>query len=266
VRRGRLHRVHRGVYAVGHSLLTTEGRYMAAVLVCGPDAVLSHRTAADLWWIRRTDRAGIEVTTPSQAGRKRRGIEAHGATPPPEEVTVVQGIPCTTVARTLLDLADVLDRRGVERAIERAEQLRLFDLTAVEEALSRANGRKAAATLVSILASPPYATPTGNDREEAFLQLTRSANLPDPEVNAWIPFPDGGGAEADFLWRDRRLVIETDGNETHGTRQAFESDRLRDQRLALIGYQVIRFTWRQVFEQPELVAATVARLARLRSA
>jgi very-short-patch-repair endonuclease len=170
------------------------------------------------------------------------------------------------VPRTLLDLADVLDRRGLERAIERAEQLKLFDLKAVKETIARANGRRGAARLNALLPSQSHARLTRNDLEEAFLRLTRTADLPAPEVNAWIPFPEGDGAEADFLWRDPRLVVETDGNETHGTRQAFERDRLRDQRLALAGYQVIRFTWRQVLEEPERVAATVTKLARLRSA
>jgi Protein of unknown function (DUF559) len=229
-------------------------------------AVLSHRSAADFLGLRQTERAAVDVSASGQRGRKRHGIDAHQAALPREEITLVRGIPCTTAARTLLDLADVLDRRGVEKAMERAEQLKIFDLEEVQATLALANGRRGAAVLADLLPSRPYSTLTRNDLEEAFLRLTRTANLPAPEVNAWIPFPEGDGAEADFLWRDLGLVIETDGNETHGTRQAFERDRLRDQRLALLGYQVIRFTWRQVFAEAERVAATVTKLARLRSA
>jgi hypothetical protein len=262
IRRGRLHRVHRGVYAVGHPLLTVQGQYMAAVLACGPGAVLSHRSAADLQDLGRTDRATVDVTTPGQGGRKRSGIDAHGSLSlTAADVTLVRGIPCTTVARTLLDLADVLDRRGLERAIERAEQLRLFDLKAVDHSLAGADGRKGAALLRAILARRSFHfAPARSELEERFLVLCREAGRPEPEVNAWIPFPEGGGVEADFLWRDHRLVVETDGYETHGTRHAFERDRLRDQRLALAGYQVVRFTWRQVVHETGLVAAAVTKL------
>jgi predicted transcriptional regulator of viral defense system len=260
--RGRLHRVHRGVYSVGHPLLTVEGRYMAAVLACGPGAVVSHRSAADLLDLRRTDRATVDVTTPGQRGRKRQGIDAHRSVSiTAADTTRVRGIPCTTVARTLLDLTDVVDDRAVERAIERAEQLRRFDLRALERTLARAEGRAGTSRLRDLIRSGlRKPTLTRNELEERFLHLCRGAGLPEPEVNAWIPLSEGGGAEADFFWREQRLAIETDGNETHGTRQAFERDRLRDQQLAVAGFRVVRFTWRQVEDEPDRVAATVREL------
>jgi Transcriptional regulator, AbiEi antitoxin/Protein of unknown function (DUF559) len=260
VRRGRLHRVHRGVYTVGHSLLSREGRYMAAVLACGPGAVLSHRSAAELLGLRRTERSRVDVT--ARVRRRRPGIDAHkSAGLAAEDITSVLGVPCTTTSRTLLDLAEVLDERGLQRAIERAEHLRLFDLRSLERALARADGRVRAGRLRSVLGRGfRRSTLTRNDLEERFLLLCRAAGAPEPEVNAWIPLGDGDGAEADFLWRGRRLAIETDGNETHGTRQAFEADRLRDQRLAIAGFQVIRFTWRQVEDDPDAVVATLREL------
>src|SRR4051794_23308870 len=213
VARGRLHRVHRGVYAVGHPLLSTEGRWMAAVLACGPGALLSHGSAASLWGLRRSARARIDVISTGQRGAKRAAIDAHsGATLHPAEATVHDGIPCTTVARTLVDLADVLDRRGLERACEQAEMLRLFDADALADVLSRAGGRRGAARLSAIVAElRPGATLTRSELEERFLALCRSAGVTQPLVNVRVEV-DGGTLEVDFLWRDERLVVETDGH------------------------------------------------------
>ena len=262
VGRGRLHRVHRGVYAVGYPLLSVEGKYRAAVLACGPEAVLSHRSAADHLGLRHTDRPSVDVTSPGTRRRKRRGIDAHESGSLREgDTAIVRGIPCTTVARTLLDLAGVVDERAVELAIERAEQRRLFDRRAVESALARADGRAGASVVRRLVSKVDWRpTLTRRELEERFLRLCREAKLPPPEVNAWIPLSDGADAEADFLWRERRLVVETDGNETHGTRQAFERDRLRDQRLAVAGFRVVRFTWRQVADDPVRVAVTLGKL------
>jgi hypothetical protein len=261
VARGRLHRVHRGVYAVGHSLLSVEGRYMAAVLACGTGAALSHRSSGDHVGIRPTSRARIDVTVPGQRGRRRKGLDVHRSSLAAEDITPVNGIPCTTVARTLIDLAEVIDQRQIELAIDRAEQRRIFDRAALERALARADGRAGASVLRRLMAPADWRPRlTREELEECFLCICRNAGIPEPEVNAWIPFENGIGAEADFLWRERRLVIETDGRETHGTRQAFESDRLRDQRLAVLGFRVVRFTWRQVEDDPAWVVATLRKL------
>jgi hypothetical protein len=256
---GRLHRVHRGVYAVGHRLLTERGRWMAAVLACGPKAVLSHRDAAALLGLRPSSRRKTDVSVPGQV-RSRPGIEVHvSATLRPQDVTVHDGIPCTSVARTLLDLGDVVDRRGVERAVEQAEVLRTFDLADVEEVLARAGPRRGAGALRAAVDDWSDQGMPVNDLEERFLDLCRKAALPQPAVNAWLTLP-GEPIKADFLWRVERLVVETDGRATHGTREAFESDRLRDQRLTLAGYRVVRFTWRQVRREPHAVAQTVGAL------
>jgi hypothetical protein len=155
----------------------------------------------------------------------------------------------------------VLDRRGVERAVNEAEVLRLFDGAAVEEVLARARGRRGAAILSSVLADFDEPVIADGELAERFLLLCREAGLPDPATEQWLVLDDGGPAlRADFLWPEARLVVETDGRSAHGTRRAFERDRRRDQRLIVAGYRVVRFTWRQITREPALVAATVRRL------
>jgi hypothetical protein len=253
---GRLHRVHRGVYAVGHPRLTISGRWMAAVLACGPGAVLSHRDAAALWDIRKSGRAAIDVTTPRRGGRSLSGIDVHRTRRLlPQDATNVDGIPCTTVARTLLDLAEVVNRRQVERACDQADLERLLDATALDAVLSRAQGRRGSPVLRAILDGHAIGqTVTRSEMEERFLAVCDRAGLPRPEVNVWIALPHGGHAQADFLWREHRLIVETDGRAAHGTRRAFEHDRRRDQRLVLAGWRVIRVTWRQLTQESEELA------------
>jgi predicted transcriptional regulator of viral defense system len=260
VQRGMLHRVHRGVYAVGHPLLTREGRWMAAILACGPHAVLSHRSAASLWGLRPNARTAIDVTVPSRAGRTRDGIDVHrGSGIDANDVAGVEGIPTTSVARTLLDLAEVVNARTLERAIDQAEVRRLLDMRAIDDVLAR--GRRGAAALRGVLAELRLGTTlTRSELEERLLAICREAALPRPDVNAWIPYPGGGGAEADFLWREQQLVVEVDGRDVHTTRRAFEHDRRRDQRLMLAGWRVVRFTWRQVLFEPAYVTATLRSL------
>jgi predicted transcriptional regulator of viral defense system len=262
VQRGRLHRVHRGVYAVGHPLLTREGRFMAAVLACGPGAVLSHRSSAFHLDLQRHERADIDVTAPKRTGRRKDGIAVHSAvTLDARDVTVVDGVPCTTVPRTILDVAEDGSSREIERLLDRAEVRGLFDLRAVDDVLARADGRHGAVTLRAVLSEIRLgATLTRSELEERFLAICRSVGLAPDGVNAWIPHADGGGAEADFVWRGQRLVVEVDGREVHTTRRAFEHDRRRDQRLMLAGWRVVRFTWRQVCFGPASVAATLAAL------
>jgi predicted transcriptional regulator of viral defense system len=263
---GRLVRIHRGVYAVGHGRLTRRGRWVAAVLAYGPRAVLSHRSAAALHGIRPDNRSKTDVTVPGASARPRPGIDVHRSTTlEGADITTVDGIPCTSVARTLLDLADVVDRRGVERAVDQAEVLRVFDLRKVQEVLSRAAGRRGAGVLRSVLAEYDGPSLTDRELEERFFGLCRDAGIPKPEVNAWIAL-EGGAVKADFLWRPERLVVETDGWASHGTRQAFESDRRRDRRLQLAGWEVVRFTWRDILTDPAEVATTLVRLLSRRRA
>jgi hypothetical protein len=259
---GRLHRRHDGVFSVGHTALTAKSHLMAAVLACGDEAALSHRSAACHLGLRDDNRSIIDVMSPGRRGRARDGIAAHsGATLLPRDVEIIDGIACTALARTLLDLAEVVPTRQVERAIERAEILRVLDTRAIDDVLARADGRRGAAKLRAVLSEMQLgSTITRNDLEEAFLRTCRDIARPPDAVNAWIPYPGGGGAEADFLWRESQLIVEVDGRDVHTTRHAFEHDRRRDQRLNVLGWRVVRFTWRQVLHDAPTVGATVRAL------
>lgn len=258
---GRLHRIYQGVYAVGHSLLSTDGHRLAAVLACGPSAVLSHRSAAAHWGIRQDSRDRIDVTAPGRRGREPSGIDAHRhGSLHPSDRTVERGVPCTTLARTLLDLAGVVSPRQLRNAITQAEVQGLFDLGAVRRVIARSRRRRGVARLrraISLL--DPDDQRTRRELERRFLALCRRADLPAPEVNAPLS-PAGIPIEADFLWRDARLIVETDGRATHGTARAFEEDRRRDQRLTLAGWDVIRCTWNQVVHEPESLIHTIRTL------
>jgi hypothetical protein len=263
---GRLHRIHRGVYTVGCALLSRDGRFMAAILACGPGAAISHRTAAARWSLGMTTRRWIDVTAGAYTRRHRSGIRLHRAhSLAPHDVILVDNIATTSLARTLLDVAEDATRRELERACDRAAARRMLDTAAVDDVLARASGRRGAPILAAVLAEHRVgSTLTRNELEERFLQIGRDAGLPPDAVNRWIPFPGGGGAEADFVYERQGLIVEVDGRDPHTTRQAFEADRRRDQQLALLGWRVIRFTWRQVMHDPRYVAATLHALLAAR--
>jgi very-short-patch-repair endonuclease len=208
---------------------------MAAVLACGEGAVLSHRSAAMHWRILNATRAPVEVTIPTVAGRARRkGMRVHRSTRlTPKAVTIRQGIPTTTPARTILDLRRVLDPADLDAAIAQAEVLRL-----------------PIGNLPGFLHEP-----TRSELERRFLRLCRNHGLPKPEVNVRV-----GPYEVDFLWRCRKLIVETDGYKTHGGRSAFNTDKARDARLRMLGYSVQRFGYHHVVNEPSLVVRTVRSL------
>jgi len=258
---GRLHRVHAGVYAVGHPRITRDGRDLAAVLACGPGAGLSHRSAGARRGLRPSSRAVVDVITSRQGGRRRAGIDAHvSATLLPRDFSDVDGIRCTSVARTLLDLGAILPQREIERAFDRAEVLEVLDARQIEDVLARAGRHRGARVLRTVLDEHVAgSTLTRTKLEEAFLAICREVGLPRPAVNVWIPI-EPLGYEADFLWRDRGLIAEVDGRNVHATRRAFEHDRRRDQQLMLAGFRVVRFTWRQVEREPRAVATAMRAL------
>jgi very-short-patch-repair endonuclease len=230
---------------------------MTAVLACGDDAVLSHRSAAALWDLRPPP-ASVDVTVPhGRAIPRRVGINIHATRSlEPVEITTRHGISCTSVARTLLDLAAVVTPRVLDRALEQSMVLCLYDHRAVMGVLQRANGRRGAGVLRRSLArlgdEPPD---TRSELERRILDVIRDSGLPHPVVNIRV-----AGYEVDICWRDERVIVEADGRRTHGTPQAFERDRERDLVLASLGWRVIRITWRQVVERPEQVVATLRRL------
>src|SRR6187549_455976 len=247
-RTGRLHRVHRGVYAVGHTAIPREGWWMAAVLAAGGGpsragkpldrwgAAISHRSAAELWGLLTAREAPVDVSVPGNGGKRNRyGIRLHRSlTLLPADVTLCDGIPVTTPARTLSDLG----RRASEKELRRAtRQAEVFGLPLGDEV----KGDR-----------------TRSDLEGDFLRLCRLHRLPTPEVNVPI-----GRDLVDFLWRDRRLVVETDSYRYHRGRIAFQDDRDRDLRLRTAGYEVVRFSEKQLNEEPERVAGTLVAALRV---
>ena len=253
---GRLHRVHHGVYAVGHRRLTQRGRWMAATLALGPEAVLSHRSAAALWGLL-DDYGLIDVSSPRNA-RRREGIRPHRiASLTARHCSRHDGVPCTTIARTLLDLAATSRAHTVTKAVKEAEFRRLFDLRAIEAIESHRGRRRLRAVLEELSIG---STSTNSELEDRFLSLVLGAGLPRPEVNAAITVGDATYF-ADFLWRDSRLVVETNGFAAHARESSFFADSRRQLHLRNSGFEVLTFTWPDVTQAPaEVVAAVRARL------
>jgi very-short-patch-repair endonuclease len=245
---GRLQPIHRGVYAVGHRPRTSEAAWLAAVLVAD-GAVLSHRSAAALWGIRRNDRTAVEITVPV-ALRQRPRLEIHQARLQSDEITTHNGIPVTTPARTLLDLAAVVRPHHVERAATEAEIRRLGSPTS----------RKGTAALRTLLARRDVGrNVTRHQLELRFLAFLDEHRLPRPRINATVDVPPKP-QEVDCLWPGHRLIAELDGFATHGTRTAFEEDRERDRALLVAGYRVTRITWRQLAEDERALAGALRSL------
>jgi hypothetical protein len=255
----RLHRLHRGVYAVGHRRLTKHGHCVAAVLACGRGAQLSHSAAAWLWGLARTYTVPIDVTVP-RGGRNRPSICVHQARGlNAEDVAHRESIPVTSVSRTLLDLASTVSGSRLERAIERSEQLELFDLRAVDSLLARAIGHPGAGRLKRALSAYREPAFTRSVLEQRFLALVREAGLPPPSANVFV-----AGFELDMYWERQRFAVELDGYKHHRTRAAFERDRLRQEELKLAGIETIRLTARRVDREPETVVNRLATLLERR--
>jgi very-short-patch-repair endonuclease len=244
IRARRLRRLHYGVYAVGHRVLTVEGRWMAAVLAGGPGAVLSHASAAMAWDLRRTSGRVIDVSVPTRAGRARRaGLRLHRTMLGAGDVTEHRGIPITTPARTIIDLSRTLKGRSLEHIVDLADQRGLIDFADLRQANS--------ASLQAVLQNYRPA-PTRSELEERFLKLCDDHGIPRPETNVLID-----GILVDFVWRDRNLIVEVDGYAYHRAPSRFERDRENDVTLTIQGWRVLRFTWRKVEERPAWVAAAV---------
>lgn len=249
----RLHPIHRGVYAVGYQSDCTRSRWIAAVLMAGPDAVLSHRSAAQLW--RFSPRSGhmIEVARPSRLSSHPH-IRGYRSRLPRDERTVVNRIPVTTAPRTILDLAVVASRREVERALNEMEAQGVTDPLSIPNLLKRHHRRRGSALIRSLLADKAEGLGiTRNDFEEDFVTLLDAHGLPRPRLNADILI-GGRFFNADCLWADARLIVELDGRETHGAPRAFEDDRERDRLMLAEGWRVMRVTWRQLHMQEAAVA------------
>jgi hypothetical protein len=241
---GTLHPLHAGlVYAVGLAPLTVSGRYLAAVLASGSRAVLSHRSAADLWGIR-PNATRIEVTVPHDGGRRGPpGVQVHRTRMlAPQDFTVNDGIPVTSVARTLLDLSAVVNAPDLVIAIDRAERSAIFDLIAVVDVLDRAGGRRGAKVLRRAIAAYEPSTQKSLLEQRFKALLGTAPDIPSPLFNALV---DGEQTthEVDAYWPAQRLAIQLDGFEFHRTRRDRERDAASDADLELAGHGVMRLTW-----------------------
>ena len=275
---GRVWRIFRGVYALGSSP-SERGRMLAAVLACGTasqhvrpaverDALVSHRSAGHLLGLLESAPRVVDLICSGQGGRQIDGIRAHlVAFPDLSERGTVDGIPCTSPARTLVDLAGVLGDNSLRGAFERAATKRQLDLAAIEAVLGRGR-RRGAKRLRAILEEwRPAAELTRQSSlrspfEARLLPLIAAQEVPLPEVNAPVRVATRT-LEVDLLWRTERLVVEADSRRHHGIEVAFERDRKRDRELLDAGYTVIRVTWRQAErEAPEIAASIRAFLTR----
>lgn len=263
---GNLHRMHRGVYTVGHRAVSRNTVLRAALLACGEGAVISHGTAAGLHRLWDKPPHLIDVTVPVEAGRKIAGVRCRRCRyPQPEEVEVVQGVAVTTVARTLVDLAGVVGLPTLRKSVGRAAIRKTLDVQAIDLAIHNAKRRRGLGSLEQTLV--PYRTKEGNavdvrsDFETLVLPDLLEIGLLRPSCNAWLHI-DGERFLVDFLWEKQRVVVETDGRETHETPDAFQKDRRRDQFLASAGYRVLRVTWHQIRYERAAVLNRIGRTLR----
>lgn len=251
VRLGHLRVLHRGVYALGNGPPNLRSQWMAAVLACGKQAVLSHGSAACLWGLARPRRSPIDVTN-LQGSRGPAGIRLHRSKLASDERTVEARIPVTSVARTLLDLAEVLGKNALQQAFEEADRLKLLRMPELERVCSRAGRRKGLVALRRLMADATEPVTTRSPLEDRFAEFCREhlADLPTPLTNVSIL-----DHEVDAYWPSHRLVVEMDSWEHHSHRAAFERDRARDAAMQAAGYRVLRYTHRRLEAEPATVAS-----------
>jgi very-short-patch-repair endonuclease len=231
---GWLHRLHRGAYAVGHTRLSVKARWMAAALACGPDAVLSHAAAAALHELR-TAPTRIDVTAP----RAVPGIRSHRSRSlRPEDCTTIDGIPVTSIGRTLLDEAETLPAQRLRTMLEAAQRQELLDDRELNALLARTNGHRGITPLrTGLNALHEQAPSTQSELERRFLELVREAGLPEPQTNVVVD-----GYVVDCFWPEYNLVVELDGYAFHKSWRSFEDDRAKDAAHTLAGRRSMRIT------------------------
>jgi Transcriptional regulator, AbiEi antitoxin len=254
---GRLRAVHRGVYAIGPQPLTRRGRWLAAVLAIGPETVLSHQSAAALWGLAG-DRREVHVTAPSgnQGWARYPGIRLHRPRLRRDEWMVRDGIPVTTVARTLFDVAETTEPHRLKSAWDEAGRLRLLRIKQVAVVHERGRGRRARTRIKPFLdAEQRYVEDTASPLEDRFVDFCATHHLPPPQTNVLVD-----GDEVDALWPAARLIVELDSWEFHAHREAFETDRSRDTDHLLADYRTIRVTHRRLSGQPDRLAAQIRAL------
>ncbi len=250
ISRGRLHRLHRGVYLVGHPVPPRFALGLAAVLACGDGAVMSHRSACVLWELIRGSDDDIDVTVPGNR-RHRPGIRVHRTCLVRSECTKRHGIPVTTAARALLDFSEQGTGREVERAFYEALAQRRTSPPQLGKLLEDSPGRKGTRTLQALLDQYGTPTVTRHEAENILFALIRKGRLPGPARNIRV-----GGHELDFFWQSERLNAEIDGYQWH--RYRMERDQVRDAELQAQGIRVVRISWRTLTTEPEAVLVRLA--------
>ena len=255
---GSLHQLFRGAYAVGHPSVSPRGRIMAAVLASGDDALASHHAGTYVWGARRSERGVVDVTV-RRSRHGQSGIKLHRVRYlHPDDRAVVDNIPVTSVARTILDQAETLQPHELANLVTEFESRRLFDLRALERTIARNPGRRGIKPLRALLAGYSEPAVTRSEAEKLLLRVCAGAGLPRPQTNLIV-----AGHRVDALWPEQRLVVEVDSRTHHMTAAAFEDDRRRDADLMLAGYRVLRLTWRRLRYEPEAVVATLRALLGL---
>ena len=259
IQAGRLHRLHRGVFAVGHTRIPLHGKCLAAVLACGPDALLSHRSAAWLWGLVKGSPAPFEVTTPIPRKARKPIRIHHSRILTVDDRVLREGIPATALPRTLLDCAASEDFWLLQRMLERSEELRLFDLGPVEALLERCGchgGRGPLRRAIALYQPPAF---TRSQFERRFLDAVLAHGLPRPAVNINV-----AGFELDLYWPEQRFAVELDSYATHGGHAPFERDRLRQEDLLLAGIGMTRVTDIRFDREPQSVLKRVERFLAAR--
>jgi hypothetical protein len=264
VRRGEWSREHRGVYIAGDRALLPLARHSAALLSLGSRAVLSHRTAAELWGLIRPEQsAAIHVTLAARSARPRQGVRAHLlARLDRKDLRTRDRLRVTSPARTIIDFAAEAPANELLHAISEAVAHNLTSENELTDALDRLPANHPGAKIIrAILADEPDLINTRSVAERCALPLIIAADLPRPLVNAWIE-----GELVDLSWPEHKLIVEIDGYQWHKSRQAFENDRRRDAKLTAAGFRVIRVTWEQLTQQSHMVIARIAQALMLAAA
>jgi very-short-patch-repair endonuclease len=250
---GRLHRIYRGVYGLGHRPLTAEAWCAAAVLVGGPGAALSHEAAAWWWGLMPTEPTIIDVSGPERR-RRVSGVRFHQLSPAAIDARIVRrGLPTTPVSRILLDVATHLPAEQVRRVLAQAEFHRLLDPVQALELCGR--GRPGSTILRQAIQAHLAGHHTASELEDRFLALLRRRRVPLPVFNVVVE-----GLRVDALWHERRVIVELDSVAAHATPARMKLDRARDLRLRTAGYRVARYSWDQVTQEPEAVIRDVRQL------
>jgi very-short-patch-repair endonuclease len=258
VTRGALIPIHRGVYAVGHRRLSAKGVWTAAVLACGPEAVLSHRPALALHDLRPVPGGAVDVTVPGRTRKGQRGIRVHNVrTLHADDRDEIDCIPITEIHRALLDYAEIASRQQLRYAIDAGLRREVLDQWKFDALFARSHGRhglKPLLTTLDEIRGP--ALWTDSELERAFLALIRAAGLQEPLTQQILE-----GERVDFFWPHARLVVEVDGYEFHKSRAQFEADRRRDAKLMIAGYRVLRVTQQRIqFGSAALLSELIALL------